>query len=246
MSRRVILSLVLAAGLAASCVPTVLEGSGNLATESREVGGIRAVTLAGVGNLVVRQTGAEALTVTADDNLVEYIRTEVRGGTLIIELDPRAPGTIVKPSVTPVFDLQIAVIEGIAASGSGSVAADTLRAETISIAVSGSGDVRMASLDVDGIEAAISGSGDVVLAGRARAQTIAVSGSGRYSASELASSSAAVGVSGSGDARVWAADALDISISGSGSVAYYGDPDVTKRVSGSGRVLALGPKSITL
>ena len=55
MNSRMILALVLALGFATSCVPVVLEGSGNLATESREVSGLRAVDLAGVGNLVIRQ-----------------------------------------------------------------------------------------------------------------------------------------------------------------------------------------------
>ncbi len=246
MNSRMILALVLALGFATSCVPVVLEGSGNLATESREVSGLRAVDLAGVGNLVIRQTGTEALSVTADDNLLEYIRTEVRDGTLIIDFDPRAPGVVVRPSATPLFELEVADIGGIAVSGSGSVAADALRAEEMSMAISGSGDIRIASLEVGSVEIAISGSGDVALAGRAHSQSLAISGSGRYSASELASSSVVIAVSGSGDATVWAADALDVGISGSGSVAYYGDPDVTKRISGSGSIRDLGPRRTTL
>lgn len=247
VNARVLLALVLVLGLATSCVSTTIEGSGNIITEAREVAGVTAVALEGVGNLVVRQTGSEALRVTADDNILEYVRTEVRAdGTLVIDLDPRAPSVVVRPSATPVFELDVMELDGVAVSGSGSVSADTLRAAEMSLAVSGSGDIRMGALIAGNLAVAISGSGDVVLRGEAASQSVAVSGSGRYSASELATPRAEVSVSGSGDVTIWAAAALDVRISGSGSVGYYGDPSVTSNISGTGRIRQLGVKETTL
>ena len=246
MNWRVFLALVLVLGLTSSCVPATIEGSGSITTEARDVAGVRAVSIRGIGDLVIRQTGSESLTVTADDNILEYIRTEVRNGVLTIDVDARTPGLMLRPSAEPVYELEVIGITGIAISGSGSASADTLEGDLLSLAVSGSGDIRLGALDVGELTVAISGSGDIVLAGEVPSQSVAVSGSGRYRAGKLMSSSARVSVSGSGDITIWATDDLDVGVSGSGSVGYYGDPSVTRRVSGTGRVRALGAGVTTL
>ena len=246
MKGRVALLLALVAALAASCVPTVIEGSGDLVTETREVAGVSSVALSGMGDLTIRQTGVEALRVTVDGNLMENLRTEVRNGKLVIDLGSRTPGVVLRPSETPLYELDVIDIGAIAVSGSGSVAADSLRTSQMAMAVSGSGDIRIGSLDVEKVEAAISGSGDIVLAGRADVQSVAVSGSGTYSAQQFESSKAAAAIAGSGDVTIWTTDSLDVSITGSGSVSYYGGPEVTTRIAGSGSVRALGPKKMTL
>ena len=52
-------------------------GSGNLATESRAVAGFTEVSLSGAGHLIVEQTGVESLTITAEDNLLPFVRSNV-------------------------------------------------------------------------------------------------------------------------------------------------------------------------
>ena len=67
---------------------TVVVGSGNIASESRSVSDFSKVVLSGVGRLEIRHTGSESLTVRADDNLLEYMRSEVRNGVLFLGNDP--------------------------------------------------------------------------------------------------------------------------------------------------------------
>jgi hypothetical protein len=69
---------------------STLEGSGNVTTQKRNVGSeFRAVT-AGAGiEVVIEQGGERTVTVEADDNLQEHIKTEVKDGTLVIESDAR-------------------------------------------------------------------------------------------------------------------------------------------------------------
>src|SRR5215831_14013845 len=59
-----------------------IKGSGKSATESRNVSGFTSVEIDGSGALQVEQTGTESLTITADDNLLQYLTSEISGGRL--------------------------------------------------------------------------------------------------------------------------------------------------------------------
>ena len=77
----------------ASCSTWGMEGSGVPRTEEREVGAFDRIELSGSGRLEVTTGPLSALSVTADDNLLGLLRTEVVDGTLIIERTrPRAEG----------------------------------------------------------------------------------------------------------------------------------------------------------
>lgn len=56
---------------------TVINGSGNSATERREVSDFDSVSLAGDGALVLTQDGTESLVVEADDNILPVIATDI-------------------------------------------------------------------------------------------------------------------------------------------------------------------------
>jgi len=78
-----VLSLLLGiCALSSACALEVVAGSGKVVTEPRTVSGFSRVSLSGSGQVFIDRTGAESVTVTTDDNLLPYIRTEVRDGTL--------------------------------------------------------------------------------------------------------------------------------------------------------------------
>jgi len=240
------MSLLLLAALGTGCSVTPLEGSGTAATESRDVRDLHGVSLSIMGELHVRQTGEESLSITADDNLLPYIETEVRDGQLEIRLSRSCPARSISP-VSPIrYELTVKELNAVAMSGPGGVTVDALESDTLAVAVSGAGDVTVGRLETDRVDVAMSGAGDVELSGSARTQAIAVSGSGEYRGDDLRSEKAAAAVSGAGDVTVWAEVSLDVGVSGAGSVAYYGSPTVEQRVSGSGFVKSLGSKGTSL
>ena len=63
-----------------------IKGSGNILTETRQVENFRAIVVSGSANLEIEQTGEEGLEITTDDNLLPLYTTEVRNGTLYIEV----------------------------------------------------------------------------------------------------------------------------------------------------------------
>ncbi|HNY48615.1 MAG TPA: DUF2807 domain-containing protein, partial [Casimicrobium sp.] len=64
--------------------PNAVVGSGVRASESRAVSTFTAIEASGVGNLKLRVGDADALKITADDNLLPKIKSEVKNGVLIL------------------------------------------------------------------------------------------------------------------------------------------------------------------
>lgn len=189
------------------------EGSGISKTETRTVTDFRRIVVEGSADLTVRVGEATSVSVTGDDNLVAFVTTDVRDGSLVIGMKPGSYSTRV--------DLRVAIttpgLDAVSIQGSSDAELSGISGESFSAQILGSGDVR-ASGKVDRLEAAVSGSGDLRLDG-------------------LESREARVGISGSGDVEVWTTESLVASISGSGDVRYRGDAKVTKSVAGSGSVV---------
>lgn len=186
-------------------------GSGTMAVETREVGGFDAIDLSGSGTVRVSVTGTESLTVEAEDNILPFLTTEVRDGTLFLGA---------KQSISPTREIVY------------TITAISLEA----VAVSGSGSVTALDVDADDFEVDISGSGTVTPTGVSQILNLSISGSGGFSGDGLVSTTGTVSVSGSGGAVVVVIDDLDVNVSGSGSVEYIGDPNISTSISGSGDV----------
>jgi hypothetical protein len=176
--------------------------------------GFSAVSLSGSGRLLIEQGETESLTITADDNLLPHIKSEVSGGRL--ELGSKDSMTNLRPSTEIIYKLTVTNLQDVDISGSGTADIKRVRAERLKLEISGSGRVSAAG-----------GADDL---------QIEISGSGGYQGDALQSKRAGVDISGSGSAVVAVSDKLDVEVSGSGSVAYIGDPQVHQEISGSGSV----------
>ena len=207
-----VMSVLASAVLLAGC--TIATGSGQTASESRDVSGFTRVQLTGSGEVTVSQSDEESLTVEADRKLLPRVTSEVSNGTLILGL---RRNTISLASRTVRYHVGVRELAGLSVSGSGDVTAT---------------DISTATLRVE-----ISGSGRITTSGSAEVQELDISGSGSYRGADLASKTARVQITGSGDADLVVSDALDVRISGSGSVTYSGDPQVTQQITGSGELI---------
>jgi hypothetical protein len=187
-------------------------GSGKAVTDTRSVSGYSSVEMSGSGELQIEQTGAESLTISADDNLLQYLTSDVIGGQLRLGMKNGSYST----STPVVYKLTVKNLHGIALSGSGSINGKALATDSMKIELSGSGDITTAG-STDRMEVVISGSGSV-------------HGEG------FKSRDARVEIDGSGSATVAAGERLDVIINGSGSVEYIGDPKMNTSRNGSGTV----------
>jgi hypothetical protein len=234
--------LALSAAAASGCEINVgpaqtVQGSGNVKTESRDVRGFDAVEVAGIGTLVVTQGDSEHLTISAEDNILPKLASDVVNGRL--ELHPEANTHL--DTTQPIrYDLTVKQLKEIRLAGSGDIQASTLNADSLDLAVAGSGNGNIGHLTAKTLNVTIAGSGTLTLAGQAVQQNVHISGSGRYRASDLQSQQANVDIAGSGDCAVRVSDRFDVMIAGSGNVTYLGSPTVNQTIVGSGRVSKAG------
>lgn len=215
-----------------------VRGSGVVTTEDREVSNFSSVELRGAGNLDIKQTGEETLSVEAEDNLIDRIETSVEGETLIIQIKNPWFFWSFWPTKEINYSLSVDDLEKVSISGSGSAKADKLSADDFEINISGSGNVDL-TLDVKNLDIDISGSGKVILDGTSTKNDLNISGSGKYDAQNLSSETVKINISGSGESIVNAKKLLDVKISGSGKVQYLGSPDIDQDISGSGSIKRL-------
>ncbi|UCC45887.1 MAG: DUF2807 domain-containing protein [Candidatus Zixiibacteriota bacterium] len=189
-----------------------IEGSGDIVSEERIVDSFQRIKSSGSFDIEVKVGEEQTVTVWFDDNLIEYVITEVRRGTLEIRTERSYSS----------YDgcrIQITV--------------ESLE----EVSLSGSGNIYVENLAGDEFVCTVSGSGDLTAEGEVNELEIKVSGSGEVDARDLKAREAYVRVSGSGDVDVWATESLTGRVSGSGDITYYGNPeDVSTRVSGSGDI----------
>ena len=217
----IVLVLVLGAGGVAAyrgyeffqtVVATAVRGSGKITTEARAVGSFTSIHLAGVGSASIERTGTTGLSISADDNLLPLITSEVKDGTLHLSI--KSGASISSAHVE--YRVTVGDLREIHVAGSASLRADDLVGAVLAVEVSGAGRVR--------------------LSGRTEALTVAVSGAGSLDATALNAKRATVETSGAGSVSVNVSDTLDARASGAGSVRYVGEPKLTSHVSGAGSI----------
>jgi hypothetical protein len=190
----------------------MLRGSGKVVTETRRVDKFNAVSVVSVGSVQLERAGTTSVSVSADDNLISLFTTEVKGGTLYLNV---VPGKSFQ-GTGPLYKITVADLRSIEIPGTGDVTADKLAEDRLSVKLSGDGSVR--------------------LVGRANELVVDVEGSGHVEAQNLAAKRARVSISGTGSVSLGATDELDARISGVGDVTYTGSPKLTQRITGVGTV----------
>lgn len=214
--------------------------SGETKSEDRPVSGFNQVQLDGIGDLSITMGDTESLVVEADENLLPYIITEVRGGTLIIRL--KEDINLVNMITDVNYTLSAKALDSIELGGLGNINVSPLQTDAMTITLNGSGMITLTQLTADRLDGNLNGLGSLNVSGKVTEQDVTLSGAGAYQAGDLESETARVNLSGLGNATVWVTGTLDAELSGAGSLEYYGNPQVTENDTGLGNIVSLGAK----
>lgn len=207
-----ILLFVFAGLVLGACGVMGIRGSGKVREEKRTVQEFSRIEASGMYSVKVFVGEDPSLKISAEENLLKYIRTKISGNTLIIDT---------KKSISPRKKIKIEIttptLEGIESSGANNVDIENIASETF--------------------YADLSGAGNIVLSGTTEKLRADISGAGNINAKYLEAVHTRVSVSGAASADVFAKGSIEATVSGVGSINYYGNPkDVNTNVSGIGSI----------
>lgn len=211
-----------------------IRGNGNVITETRDAGTFHNVHISGNTDLYVKQDSVFTIRVVADENLMEYIITDINGTTL----DIRQPSGIqLKPSKAIKVYISGPDFKKFEASGACDIFSENkiIGTDMISIRLSGASDIKM-EIESPKVDAESSGAGKITLWGEAKDFRVDGSGSTDIKCFDLLTENTTVDISGAGSAEVFASVKLDVHVSGAADVRYKGSPAISQDISGAGSV----------
>jgi hypothetical protein len=223
-----ILMFLITPGLAlSSCLDPILE-------QERKVGPFTGINVGGAFDVILSQTGNQKVVIEAEQDVIDKVRTEVKGDVLHIDMEWEWSWKG-NDKVTVYIDIR--QLESLEVSGAGDVKGETpIKADELELRVSGAGDVDL-DVSANSMDVVISGAGDVNISGKTDRQKVRLSGAGDYKAQNFKSSYTYAKASGAGSVEVYASDEIDAYASGAGSIKYYGDPEKQQtNSSGAGSV----------
>ncbi len=190
-----------------------IKGSGDRVTVERDIENFTRIKSRGSFDIKISVGEEPTLSITFDDNLVEFVTTKVHGKTLEIDSDgsfSSRKGCLIEITVPSLKQVRL----------------------------SGSGDIEVYNLDSEVFEFKLSGSGDMWAEGKVDELEVSISGSGNIDTRDLIAQIVYAKVSGSGDISVYAKEELNARISGSGDIFYYRNKEYkSNHLSGSGDIL---------
>ena len=189
-----------------------VHGSGNVTSETRDVSGFHGVDVSGVFEVEIVAQKDFGVEIEADDNLLQYIKTEVDDGVLEIS-------TSRKIKSSQMLKVKIS-------------APDIDNLET-----SGVAKISLSGLKNGGLKVDSSGASKMTLAGETDKLVIDVSGAAKIEAEGLKSRAVTVDSSGASKIAVFATDSVRVKASGASKITYAGGAtDVVSKTSGAGSV----------
>ncbi len=210
-----------------------VRGSGNLASETRELKDFDQVSVSGSADVYITLADEWHVEVITDDNILDYIETEVTRGNLSIGTKR---GYSLRNLSKLEFHITAPAVYKLATSGSSDATfLSPVRQDEISLVTSGSSDIRL-SVDVVNLDVTSSGSSDVHIEGYADNVRVTISGSGDFKGKNFECRVAEIRLSGSSDFWGTITESVSGRLSGSSDLRIKGNPAVDVRTSGSASV----------
>ena len=212
--RKLALLFLLLPLVAAGChhgMRAEVRGSGKRVVQKRQISSFTSISTEGAFEIEVTCQKDPSLEVEGDDNLLEFVTSEVRGNQLRLSSSKSF-------STSEPLRIKITVpnLEGLSVSGAGRIDIK---------------DMKNQKFEIDS-----QGAPNIIVSGTTNTIDINSSGAGKIDTQKLHASRAVVDSKGVSRIDLDVKDQLDVTVSGPSSVTYRGDPVVNKTVNGPGKV----------
>lgn len=217
---RIVLFLLISVSVSNSVFAKMVKGNGNIKSENREVSNFDAIKVSGAFKVILSQNDDYSLKITADENLLEIIKTKVKNDILYISTEK----DIYKSNELTLY-IGFKHLSKLIANGAntiknnGIIRFDDFYFETNG-ASTASLHIKANQLDIEN-----SGASTIKLEGKSKIFNVDINGAGSVNAVKLESEKCEINISGVGSGKVYATKELKVDISGIGSVKYKGSPD---------------------
>jgi len=212
------LAILISAGASAQFFESV-RGNHDVIKKDRKAGSFTGIKVSSGIDVLLTQGNNESITVEADENLHEHIRTEIKNDVLHVYSDV----TIRDAEMKRVY-VTMNEINSLQTTSAGDINGETpVKASRLKLSTSSAGDISIEvnakELDVD-----ISSAGDIRLSGEADILEADLSSAGNLNAFNLRVREADISVSSAGDADINVTDRIRARASSAGNINYRGNP----------------------
>jgi hypothetical protein len=196
-----------------------VRGDGNVVKKERTAASFDELRVSTGIDVYLKQGDKESLAVEADENLHEYILTEVRDGVLHVYTDVNIREAKMKRVYVTMKE-----VTSLKTSSAGDIVGETpVKGNSIELDASSAGNIKL-EVYAKKLEVDISSSGDVTLSGEAETLKADLSSAGDLEAFNLQVKEADISASSAGDARINVSEKINARASSAGDITYRGNP----------------------
>jgi len=196
-----------------------VEGHGHVVTKERKTDSFTGLKVSSGIDVYLKQGNNETVTVEADENLHEYILTEVRGGVLNVYSEYNIRSADKKRVYVTMKE-----VNSVKTTSAGDVYGESpINSDELELSASSAGNIKL-EVTAKKVDLDISSSGDITLTGETDKLRANLSSAGDLNAYDLKSREADISVSSAGDAEVNVSERITARASSAGDVNYRGDP----------------------
>jgi Putative auto-transporter adhesin, head GIN domain len=194
-------------------------GNNKVVTKERNAENFTGVRVSTGIDVYLKQGNNETISVEADENLHEYILTEVRDGVLHVYTEVN----IRKAERKRVY-VTMKEVNSVRTSSAGDVIGETpIKCDKLELSASSAGNIKL-DVNAKEIEVDISSSGDITLTGEADMLEADLSSAGDLNAYDLKVREADISASSAGNAEINVSEKITARASSAGDINYQGNP----------------------
>lgn len=206
------------AGCGSGLLPTT--GSGDLVVTQQETPGIVALEVGSSFDVTLRLGDEPSVRVTADDNLIDRVRSTFTDGLLTLDLE----GTVADATLEAELTVPADALSSITVSEAATLTVtEPLTTAGLDLGVNGAGRAFVV-LACQDVEVDVDAAGVVTASGEVTSLRVDASGASSVRLDELTASTATVGADGTADVRVRVTEELSANAGGASRIRYSGEP----------------------
>ncbi|WP_340198945.1 head GIN domain-containing protein [Ascidiimonas sp. W6] len=201
------------------------KGNGNVVSETRDITEDFNVINAAEGlDVYITQGKDFSIEVEADNNIIEYINTDISGGTLHIDTEER----IGRAKSKKVYVTLPEIIEISASSGSDVYGQGVIESSKLALSSSSGADIRL-EVNTENLICDASSGADIDISGRTINLRANASSGADIDGRELTAENCNADASSGADISINATKELTASASSGGDVRYSGNPEIVNK-----------------